>query len=284
MGFTPTVTRIEDGQSVSASVINTPIVELNNNDAYLKTTLEAVLSTIDAITTGAAVIKTGLAMKSDVSAGNAVYWNSANSRYENALADGSASGNFVGFCALKSSSTIGALATAGYVVLAPVLAGVETIQAGVYWLSQAEAGKITATKPTAGSIKAVALADGAGNLIVINDDRSTERTGSVDTGTSANSYASVKDTGAVTKGVFFLATLKNTDAANTLTAKLDATDVFGITTSLEEDVPPGCAAKYCSTDTIDNLNAPYSRLIVSVKSTTGGLAATYSIGWMQIGS
>lgn len=281
MGFTANVTRFVDGTVGSAATLNAPVAQLNDNDVYLKDLITSLQTSFNTLATGQAAVKTGLAMKSDVSAGDAVFWKSSNSRYEKAVADGTSSGLFAGFCLTKDSSTVGSLVTAGFAELSPNLQGVETIQAGEYWLSQTEAGAITSSKPSTGAVKLAALADGAGNLVVVNDDRSTSNQGSVDTGTTTNTYASILSTGTVSKGLILSATLKNTDASNTLQYKLEVTDVFGDSTTIEDTVPPGGAAVFSSFDIIDTLLPPYANITLSVMAETAGLQATYSLGWLK---
>lgn len=102
-----------------------------------------------------AVIIDTVTFNAGVANGNAVYWDSANSRFDKALADGSAAQNCVGFADVTNSKVY---AFGDAVLFSGLTPG------SVYYLSGATAGAITVTAPT--NAKTVGIAKSATEVFV----------------------------------------------------------------------------------------------------------------------
>lgn len=151
--------QIRDGEQVRASVANRPIERVGDRTQYLKERL-------DALEAGEALFRTGVAMNSSVLVGHALYWNAAASEYDRAIAaaevdpaDGTLklknTSFVVGLCYAKTSSTVGTVITIGTIsgfdfTNAIGTSGTTEAEAGAYYLSSSEAGKLVKSRPPVG--------------------------------------------------------------------------------------------------------------------------------------
>jgi hypothetical protein len=296
MGFKESVTKISDGTAVNAAVTNPCLVDLQNNDLYLK-------ALIDSISGGEALLKKAVAFKSDVVAANPVYWNSANSRYELARDDGTIRGEVSGVCFVKTASTAGDLLTMGAKALdiTPALQTADTLIAARYFLSTIEDGKLTSVRPSDSAIP-VLIADGVGGVIVLPQTGNrgprgyqgyigsdgprgyqgyagptvTTAAGSAGT-TTTDSFVSAYDSGTLAAGLIYTGTIKNTGGTNGLTYRLTLTDAFGNTENVDANVAFGAAAVFNSHTAGSTTTPPFTRLQILVKSQSAGQATTFSL-------
>jgi hypothetical protein len=159
---------ILDGDDVAANTVNNRLSTLLNNDRFLK-------SLIEEATLGSAIYARGVTVPETVLVGTPVYLNPNTQVFEGAIAlteivDGSlvtaASSQVWGVVAEKYNSTKADILITGYreLDITPALASGETLGAGTYFLSGAEAGKLTKTEPPTGI--AVLQADGLGKVLV----------------------------------------------------------------------------------------------------------------------
>lgn len=128
-----------------------------------KTNRTQLRAAIQAMITGAqqAIIISSAVFNAGVSNGNAVYWDSGNSRFDKALADGSAKQNMVGFADVTNSKVYAFGDAVLFSGLTP----------GKYYLSGTTAGAITATAPS-GNTVVVGIAKSATEIFVDIDAQS----------------------------------------------------------------------------------------------------------------
>lgn len=129
---------VRDGEPNTAAVITRPDSQIQANVAYLK-------SVLDNAEAGQALFAQNVAYASDVLVGQPVYYNNTNNRFEKAQAIAGKS-ECVGICFSKSTTTAGNLLIAGKTNLDLVNA-VSPVVPGRYFLSDATAGALTATRP-----------------------------------------------------------------------------------------------------------------------------------------
>lgn len=148
---------IRNGEGVSAEVTNRPITELGQRTDYLKALL-------DMLSLGRAIFDIDMAMSPSVLEGQAVYWDSANQEYAQALAqlsynaEGVYGGNadsayVVGICASKSAQTRGTVLFSGSaegIDFSNAIEGGGALGSGPYFLSATEPGKMTRNRPAVG--------------------------------------------------------------------------------------------------------------------------------------
>lgn len=148
---------IRNGEGVSAEVTNRPLIELTQRTDYLK-------SLIDMLSLGRAIFDIDMPMAINVLEGQPVYWDSVNQEYAQAQAqlsynaEGIYGGNadsayVVGICAGKSSQTRGTVLFGGSaegIDFSNALEGGGSLEAGPYFLSATEPGKMTKSRPAVG--------------------------------------------------------------------------------------------------------------------------------------
>lgn len=146
------IKHVAPGEPVQAGVVNRPDRALEGRTDYLRERL-------DAAELGRAVFDNDASVSPDVLPGQAVFWNAAASRYEQALAavkvdeDTGAfvmrpSSECVGICWRKKSTTLGDICLRGIVDLEPVANLVDgAVTPGKYYLSAAIPGKVTKQRP-----------------------------------------------------------------------------------------------------------------------------------------
>ena len=309
MGFKSSITRISDGTPVNAATTNPCLDDLQGNILYLK-------ALFDNLAGGQALITPLVAFKSDVEVANPVFWNDATGRYELALADGSHRADVAGLCSAKSSSAVGDLFTSGYKELdiSDVLNTGESLEAGRYYLSRTEAGKLTITPPSGQAIP-VLISDGQGNVILLPQTGARGFQGyrghqgyrgyqgfrgfqgfqgyrghqggrgyqgilsnatalGSATGTTTDSYVEIYDSGDNAQGILFVATIKNT-GANNLSIRRTVTDAFGVTDNGDGSISAGDQAIFSSVTNYSTAYPPFTRLRMFVKSTSSGQHTTY---------
>lgn len=156
---------IQDGERVDASVSGRPDRALSDRTQYLK-------DRIDAIDSGRALYAFDASVESSVLVGQAVYWNSANQRFEKALAfvgvssngilSNNSSSDVVGVVYSKSSSTVADILLAGQATLDISQAVSGSVTAGRYYLSGTEPGFIV--KQATGVALPVLVYDGTSQV------------------------------------------------------------------------------------------------------------------------
>lgn len=150
---------IQDGEQVRAAVTNRPTERLSDRTQYLKDRL-------DSIDAGEALFRTDVAFNVNVEVGHAVYWDAANDEYASALAAAEvdstdntlklkASSFAVGICYEKTTTTRGTVCTVGTIsgfdfTNAIGTPGQTESEAGPYYLSSSEAGKLVKRRPPVG--------------------------------------------------------------------------------------------------------------------------------------
>lgn len=168
--YKPRVRHIQPGEAVSAEVAGRPNRDLEARQNYLK-------SRLDAAELGRILVDPDAPIASDVLIGEAVFYNSTTQRYERALAAVENDSNLgtlvwkesaavLGIVQAKDSSDIGDIILFGVasVDITGALAAGETLQAGYYYLSAAEPGKLTSVRPVVPVV--VLYADGQGKVYV----------------------------------------------------------------------------------------------------------------------
>lgn len=148
---------IRNGEPVSAEITNRPLTELGQRTDYLK-------ALMDMLSIGKAVFDIDAAMSPLVQEGYAVYWDQVNQEYAPALAalsynqEGVYGGNadsayVLGVCAGKASPTRGTVlfdGRADNVDFSGAIEGGGPLQAGPYFLSATQPGKMTKSRPPVG--------------------------------------------------------------------------------------------------------------------------------------
>jgi hypothetical protein len=258
---------IADGEAVNASITNRPINQLQENIQFLKTVLDDTAAS-------QAIFDRSATLESTVLVGQPVYYNTSNSRYEQALADGTAKERVVGICYSKTNSTLGDILLAGAVELDISNALGGALVYGPYWLSNADAGEVVDTKP---AIAIMVLFAGPSNKIwVCPQTREYRGTAlSSGSGTSTDSDVTVF-TQSITNGVIGVGTVKNTGGANGLTVREEVTDAFGTSANQENNVAFGASYKLDPSANVDTARPPYVSYVVKVRSQSPGNATTYS--------
>lgn len=166
MGFKDLLRQIRDGDLVAAATINPPLSDLSANDRYL-------LDLINALASSSAVYRRNATLDEAVTAGEAVFFNALNNRFEQGLAaasivDGVArtadSARLWGVCANKKSSTRGDILLQGYAELDISAAVSGAVTAGLYFLSASNPGGLVLQEPPIGV--PVLHSDGVGGVFV----------------------------------------------------------------------------------------------------------------------
>ena len=150
---------VVDGEQVRAAVTNRPTERLGDRTTYLK-------ERMDAFEAGEALFRTDVAFNANVEVGNVVYWNAALEEYDLALAAAEVdpvdntlkiknSSFAVGLCYSKATTTRGNLVTIGTIsdfdfTNAIGTSGKTEAEAGPYYLSSSQAGKLVRSKPPVG--------------------------------------------------------------------------------------------------------------------------------------
>jgi len=148
---------IQNGEPVDAQTDNRPLQQLTTRTEYLK-------ELVDIITGAKGVYNLNAALAPDVYEGAAVYWNSATLRYELAKAaldynnDGiygqiSDSAYCLGICVSKSNPVRGAVMFSGVAEDVDFSTSIGSpIEAGPYFLSAVEPGKLVKVRPPVGIV------------------------------------------------------------------------------------------------------------------------------------
>jgi hypothetical protein len=146
------IKHVNAGEPVQAGVVSRPDRTLENRTEYLKDRL-------DAAALGRALFDTDATIAPDVLAGQPVYWNYTEKRYELAIAavavdnttqalNVQPSSDCVGLCLRKKSDTQGDVVLRGIVEVPDLGNAINgNIQPGRYYLSSAEPGKLVKQKP-----------------------------------------------------------------------------------------------------------------------------------------
>jgi hypothetical protein len=305
MGFKPTTTRISDGTPVDAATTNPCLDDLQNNILYLK-------AMVDDISGGEALMRHGVAMKSDVTAAHALYWNGVTAQYELALADGTSREEVVGVCYIKTAAQAGDLLTMGTKPLdiTPALQTGDVLQIGHYYLSALQPGKLTATPPSTRATS-VLVDDGQGNVLVLPQTgsrgfqgyrgyqghrgyqgfqgfkgfqgyRGPAVAGGSATGTTTDAYVVVYDSSTMAGGILFAGSVKNT-GPNGLGLRLTMTDAFGTSDNLDATVAAAAASSFNSHTAAGLAIPPFVRLQVLVQAQTPGNQTTYNLKLSRTG-
>lgn len=147
-----------DGESLDDNVLNRPVLQLLENTLWLREYLTGLAS-------GKGLLLPNVVVESGALVGQPVYWKSATSRFELAVADGTEKQNVVGLVFSKSSNTIATLATLGWhdIALANALSG--SVASVRYFLSTSVPGRLVSTQPTPSIV--ACIADGAGKVFVL---------------------------------------------------------------------------------------------------------------------
>lgn len=168
--WTNKVEHVKDGEAVESKVDSRPTRALENQSRYLK-------DRIDGIESKEALVQFEAPIESEATIGMAVYWNSAASRFERALAEfkfnrengaleTSPLSDVVGIVSYKHTATIADVVLFGrYAVdIASVIDDSLPLTAGRYFLSGKVKGKLS-RKPAIADV-AVLHADESGNVYV----------------------------------------------------------------------------------------------------------------------
>lgn len=156
MAYRSVINSLRDGELVDSGTTNRPLHELQQNVDYLKNLFEAAFL-------GQAVVARGQIVEPDAMVGQAVYFNEANSRFERALfavETDETTGELVpadssqvwGLVLSKTSSTAADVVLAGMVSLDPtyLIGGGQSAEAGVWYLSSVEPGRLIHSRSPAG--------------------------------------------------------------------------------------------------------------------------------------
>jgi hypothetical protein len=147
------IKHVNAGEPVQAGVVSRPDRTLENRTEYLKDRL-------DAAALGRALFDTDATIAPDVLAGQPVYWNYTEKRYELAIAavavdnatqalNVQPSSDCVGLCLRKKSDTQGDIVLRGIVEIPDLGNAINgNIQPGRYYLSSSEPGKLVTQKPS----------------------------------------------------------------------------------------------------------------------------------------
>lgn len=148
------IKHVTPGEPVQAGVVGRPDRALDDRTAYLR-------QRMDAAELGRAIFDVDATVAPNVLEGQPVFWNNATQRYEQALAavennpstqtlEVRPSSDCVGLCFKKKNSTLADIVLYGIVRLPALNNAVDgPIVAGRYYLSSAEAGKLTIQRPPA---------------------------------------------------------------------------------------------------------------------------------------
>lgn len=148
------ITYITPGEPVDAEIVNRPDRALVERTQYLKDRL-------DASALGQAIFDVDATVSPDVLPGQPVYWNAQTQRYEKALAaveNDNVTGTLVvqpssdclGLCYKKKSATLADIVLRGIVQLPDIAnAVVGPVEAGRYFLSSEEPGRLVKQRPPA---------------------------------------------------------------------------------------------------------------------------------------
>jgi hypothetical protein len=161
---------IQDGEAVNAAVTGRP-------DRALAQQMNSLRSQVEAAQTGEAIRIASAAVSTSCVAGQAVYWNGTNSRFEPALAEvelDSVLGiyqmaeraQWLGVIERKITAATADVVLGGRVELDITDVVTGDVEAGVYYLSAATAGMLTATPPNVPM--PVLFNDGTGYVYVMN--------------------------------------------------------------------------------------------------------------------
>jgi len=162
------IRHIVDGEAVNSGVAGRPDRTLEGNLRYLREVVDSALL-------GQALFLRDVTVASTVLVGQPVYWHSVNQQFEAALAAvendaesntlvPKASSDVIGVVYSKTNSTLADVVNLGWVALDIDNAVDGTVAAGRYYLSSAEAGKLTTQRPPV-SVP-VLFADGQGNVML----------------------------------------------------------------------------------------------------------------------
>ncbi len=152
--FASRVPHVQPGSAVSAGNTSAATRALEQRTNYLR-------EVMDAIEAGMLLVRRDQPLSVDVAEGDAVYWNTTNKRYEQALAAVAndpvtsvfvplPSADCLGICMIKDNSTTGTIATVGMVklsqsVMESMIDG--DVTPGRYFLSAANPGKLVSQRP-----------------------------------------------------------------------------------------------------------------------------------------
>jgi len=148
------IKHVTPGEPVKAGVVGRPDRALADRTEYLR-------QRMDAAELGRAIFDVDATVSPDVLPGQPVYWNDAAQRYELALAGVendevtqtltvTKSSDCVGLCFKKKNSTLADVVLYGLVKLPELTNAVEgLVEAGRYYLSAQEPGKLTLVRPPA---------------------------------------------------------------------------------------------------------------------------------------
>lgn len=163
------VRHISDGEPVDSGVASRPDKALEGNLQYLK-------DLVDATQLGEVLVIRDATVDSSVLVGQPVHWNALTGQFEKALAavesdaeskttSPKASSEVIGIVQSKANSTLADIVTMGWVTVDLSNAVDSEVIAGRYYLSSAEAGKLTKQRPPV-SVP-VLFADGLGKALVL---------------------------------------------------------------------------------------------------------------------
>jgi hypothetical protein len=163
------IRHITSGEPVSSGVAGRPDKALEGNLQYLK-------DLVDATQLGEVLVIRDATVESSVLVGQPVHWNAITAQFEKALAvvepdaesnttSPKASAEVIGIVQSKANSTLADIVTMGWVTIDLSNAVDAEIIAGRYYLSSAEAGKLTKQRPPV-SVP-VLFTDGLGKALVL---------------------------------------------------------------------------------------------------------------------
>jgi hypothetical protein len=163
------IRHITEGEPVSSGVASRPDKALEGNLQYLK-------DLVDSTQLGEVLVIREATVESDVLVGQPVHWNATTGQFEQALAviesdaeskttSPKAAAEVIGIVQSKANATLADIVTMGWVELDLSNAIDDEIIAGRYYLSSAEAGKLTKQRPPV-SVP-VLFTDGLGKALVL---------------------------------------------------------------------------------------------------------------------
>ena len=163
------IRHIVDGEPVSSGVAGRPDKALESNLQYLK-------DLVDATQLGEVLVIRDATVESSVLVGQPVHWNAITGQFEKALAviesdaesktmSPKAAAEVIGIVQAKANATLADIVTMGWVEIDLSNAIDDEIIAGRYYLSSAEAGKLTKQRPPV-SVP-VLFTDGLGKALVL---------------------------------------------------------------------------------------------------------------------